>query len=286
MNAIEVRGLTVRYRGASAPAVDGMDFTVRTGEVLGLLGPSGAGKSTVHRVLTRRIRRFTGSVRVLGVPVARGRDRDFFERVGVGFELPAHLPALTARENLAAFAALHRGPTDDPADLLDLLDLAEAADRRTAEFSKGMLVRLNLARALLHRPALLLLDEPTSGLDPVRAEAVRRILRDRARAGTTVLVTTHDMRTAEHACDRVAFVVDGRIAALDGPRDLRLAHGNPGAVVELRRDGALERRELPLADLESALGLGGARLETVHSREATLDDVFARLTGRRIGGEP
>ncbi|WP_017597750.1 ABC transporter ATP-binding protein [Nocardiopsis lucentensis] len=286
MSAIDVRGLTVRYRGARAPAVDGMDFTVERGEVFGLLGPSGAGKSTVHRVLTRRIRRFGGTVSVLGAPVGRGRDRDFFERIGVGFELPAHLPALTARENLAVFAGLHRGPTEDPGTLLDLLDLTDAADRRTADFSKGMLVRLNLARALVNRPELLLVDEPTSGLDPVRAEHVRQILRDRARRGSTVVVTTHDMLTAERVCDRIAFVVDGRVVAGDGPRRLRLAHGRPGVVVEFRRNGHLERAELPMDTLAEPLGITGSHVETVHSREATLDDVFARVTGRRIGREP
>ncbi|WP_116246875.1 ABC transporter ATP-binding protein [Nocardiopsis sp. FIRDI 009] len=285
MSAIDVRGLTVRYRGAPAPAVDGMDFTVERGEVFGLLGPSGAGKFTVHRVLTRRIRRFGGSVSVLGAPVGRGRDRDFFERIGVGFELPAHLPALTGRENLAVFAALHRGPTEDPDTLLELPDLTDAADQRTAEFSKGMLVRLNLARALVNRPELLLVDEPTSGLDPVRAERVREVLRDRARRGATVVVTTHDMLTAERVCDRIALVVDGRVAAVDSPRRLRLAHGSPGVLVEFRRNGRLERAELPLTALAEPLGITGSLVETVHSREATLDDVFARVTGRRIGRE-
>ncbi|MEV2277005.1 ABC transporter ATP-binding protein [Nocardiopsis sp. NPDC049922] len=283
MSAIHVRGLTVRYRGAPVPAVDGMDFTVERGEVFGFLGPSGAGKSTVHRVLTRRIRRFGGTVSVLDAPVGRGRDRDFFERIGVAFELPARLPALTAREDLAVFAALYRGPTEDPGELLELLDLAGAADRGTAEFSKGMLVRLNLARALVNRPELLLVDEPTSGLDPVRAERVREVLRDRARQGTTVFVTTHDMLTAERVCDRIAFVVDGRIAAVDSPRRLRLAHGSPDVVVEFRRNGRLERRELPLDGLAEPLGIAGAHVETVHSREAALDDVFARVTGRRMG---
>ncbi|WUD65935.1 ABC transporter ATP-binding protein [Nocardia sp. NBC_00508] len=278
--AIEVGHLTVTYPGAQTPAVRDMSFTVDRGEVFGFLGPSGAGKTTVHRVLTRQLRRFTGEVGVLGLPVGRGSDRDFFERIGVGFELPARLPGLTAREDLAAFASFYRGPTEDLDAVLELVDLAAAADQPTAEFSKGMLTRLNLARALVHRPELLLVDEPTSGLDPVRAERVRGILLDRAGAGATVFVTTHDMATADRVCDRVAFVVDGRIAAVDSPRSLKLAYGQPDVVVEYRSDGRLEQRQLPTEAL--AILVPGV-IETIHSREAALDDVFAAVTGHRSG---
>ncbi|WP_406282754.1 ABC transporter ATP-binding protein [Nocardia sp. NBC_00881] len=278
--AIEVSHLTVTYPGADTPAVRDMSFTVDRGEVFGFLGPSGAGKTTVHRVLTRQLRRFSGKVHVLGRPVGQGRDRDFFERIGVGFELPARLPGLTAREDLTAFAAFYRGATEDPDAVLDSVDLTAAADRPTAEFSKGMLIRLNLARALINRPELLLVDEPTSGLDPVRAERVRGILRHRAHAGATVLVTTHDMATADRVCDRVAFVVDGRIAAVDTPRSLKIAHGHPDVVVEYRRNGHLEQRQLPL---EAVAALVPGAIETIHSREAALDDVFAAVTGHRSG---
>lgn len=284
---IDVRDLVVRYRGAPAPAVQGMSFTVQAGEVFGFLGPSGAGKSTVQKVLTRLLRRYDGRVRVLGRSLHE-HGRGFYERIGVGFELPAHIGRLTARENLAAFAALYRGPVEDPGRLLEAVDLAEAADQRVTGFSKGMMMRLNLARALVNRPELLFVDEPTSGQDPVRAERIRQILRDQARQGRTVFLTTHDMATADALCDRVAFVVRGRIAAVDSPRGFKLAHGRPGVVVEYRRDGRLERRDVALdalaRDRELAGLLASGAVETVHSREASLEEVFAAVTGERVGG--
>jgi fluoroquinolone transport system ATP-binding protein len=282
---LEVEGLTFTYPRARTRAVDGMTFTIARGEVFGLLGPNGAGKSTTQGVLTGRLRGFGGRAVSLGRPVAAW-GADYYERVGVGFELPAHFGKLTALENLQAFAALYAGPTEDPLALLELVDLADAADVRARELSKGMQMRLNLARALLHRPELLFLDEPTSGLDPVHAAQVRRLITRQAAVGRTVFLTTHDMHTADELCDRVAFVVDGRIAELDSPRALKLAHGSRTVTVEHRDNGALERADFPLERLGEdprflALLRSGA-VETIHTREASLDDVFAAVTGRSL----
>ncbi|WP_436385428.1 ABC transporter ATP-binding protein [Amycolatopsis sp. MEPSY49] len=231
------------------------------------------------------LRGHRGRADVLGRAVERWGP-DFYEHVGVGFELPAHFSKLTARENLAAFAGLFAGPVDKPARLLELVDLADAADRPVAEFSKGMQMRLHLARALVNRPRVLFLDEPTSGLDPVHAAAVRRLIRDQAAQGRAVFLTTHDMATADQVCDRVAFVADGRIAAIDSPRGFRLAHGKPTAIVEYRDEDVVRRKESPLADLGRdgtfAELLRAGSVETVHTREASLDEVFAAVTGARL----
>lgn len=285
MTVIEVSELRMRYRGAARCAVDGISFTVAGGEILGFLGPNGAGKSTTQRILTGLLSGHQGRAEVLGRPVARWGP-EYYEHIGVGFELPARFSRLTARENLAAFAALYSGPVDDPDELLEAVDLADAADRVVAEFSKGMLMRLNLARALVNRPKVLFLDEPTSGMDPVHAGLVRDLIRRQPELGRTVLLTTHDMAAAELLCDRVAFLVDGRIAALDTPRDLRLAHGRPGVVVEYRAGNVVRRKEFPLSGLGDdpefvALSRDGL-VETIHTREATLDDVFVAVTGGRL----
>ena len=285
MTVIEVEELRMRYRGATTPAVDGISFTVAEGEVFGFLGPNGAGKSTTQRILTGLLRGHGGRADVLGRPVARW-GRDYYEHVGVGFELPAHFSRLTARENLAAFAGLYRGPVDEPGALLDLVDLGPAADRPVGEFSKGMRMRLNLARALVNRPRVLFLDEPTSGMDPVHVNLVRDLVRGQARQGRTVFLTTHDMATAEQLCDRVAFMVGGRLAAVDTPRNFRLAHGRPCVVVEYRDEDVLRREEFPLAgigeDPAFAALLRDHPVETIHTREASLDDVFVAVTGGRL----
>jgi fluoroquinolone transport system ATP-binding protein len=281
VGVILVDDLRVRYPGAARDAVRGISFEVRPGEIFGLLGPNGAGKSTTQHVLTGQLRGYRGRAEVLGGPVA-GWGAGLYERIGVGFELPAAFPKLTARQNLAAFARLYRQPTLNPVEALDLVGLASAADQRVTTFSKGMRMRLNLARALLHRPELLFLDEPTSGLDPGHAAAVHQVIRAQAAAGRTVFLTTHDMVTVEELCDRVAFLLDGRIAAIGTPRALRLAHGQRRVVVEHRIGGALHRDEFPLAaptDPGLVTLLRRATVETIHTREASLRDVFIAVTG-------
>lgn len=166
MSVIVVEELRMRYRGAATDAVDGIAFTVEPGEVFGFLGPNGAGKSTTQWILTGLLRGHRGRAEVLGRPVARWGP-DYYQQIGVSFELPAHFSRLTARENLAAFGSLYAGPVEDPEQLLSTVDLTGAADQLVASFSKGMQMRLNLARALLNRPRVLFLDEPTSGMDPV-----------------------------------------------------------------------------------------------------------------------
>ncbi|MUL42844.1 ABC transporter ATP-binding protein [Streptomonospora sp. PA3] len=282
---IDAADLRVRYRGAESDAVAGMTFTVASGEVFGFLGPSGAGKSTVQRVLTRLLRGYGGSASVFGRPL-HAWGAEYYERIGVGFELPAAFGKLTAAENLAAVARLYRRPALPVGELLDLVDLGAVADRRVDGFSKGMRMRLNLARALIHRPDLLFLDEPTGGQDPVHAAALREVIRDQARRGATVFLTTHDMATADRLCDRVAFVVGGRIAAVDSPRAFKLRYGRPGVRVEYRIGGRLDSAELPLdrlaADSRLADLLARGAVETVHTREASLDDVFATVTRSRL----
>ncbi|MCE7080995.1 ABC transporter ATP-binding protein [Streptomyces sp. ST2-7A] len=288
--AVTVTGLRVVHPGATDPAVEDVSFTVGPGEVLGLLGPSGAGKSTIQAVLARLVRPRAGTVTVLGTPLEKW-GHDYFDRVGVAFELPAARLRLTARRNLSAFAALHRVPTADPVELLARVDLADRADHRVGTFSKGMRMRLELARALINRPRLLLLDEPTSGQDPVRAARLREVIRAEADRGAAVVMTTHDMDTADRLCDRLAFVSGGRIAAIDTPRGFRLRHGRPGVVVEYREPGEGDdsrrvRRVLDTAAPRTAEELAGLLragvVETLHTREAGLDEVFAALTGDRL----
>lgn len=279
---IAVEGLAFRYRPAAAPAVDGMSFTVAGGEVFGFLGPSGAGKTTTQQILIGLLHGWTGEVNLLGREL-RAWDRDLYDRIGVSFELPVGYPRFTAREDLEHFADLHRRPAVDIGELLDELGLSDAERTPIGGYSKGMRMRLNLARALLHQPELLFLDEPTSGLDPVGAGRVRRLIGEQRRHGRTVFVTTHDMATAA-MCDRVAFVVDGRIAACDDPRSLQLAHGRRMLRVEHRVGGRLQSEVFPLDEPTPGLAhlLASGAVETAHTEEASLDQVFAMVTGATL----
>jgi fluoroquinolone transport system ATP-binding protein len=285
-DVIRVRGLTFTYPKAQQPAVRGMDFTVARGEIFGFLGPSGAGKSTTQKVLVGLLRGHGGEATVWGKdPLAWGPD--YYERIGVSFELPNHYQKLTGLENLRFFASLYGGETLDPMKLLDAVGLADDANTRVGKYSKGMQMRLTFARSLINDPELLFLDEPTSGMDPVNARNVRNMILDLKARGRTVFLTTHDMTTADELCDRVAFVVDGRIVALDTPTELKIARSQRRVRVEYRgENGRLDTAEFGMDGLADDPAfhavLRNHHVETIHSREASLEDVFVEVTGRRL----
>jgi fluoroquinolone transport system ATP-binding protein len=280
---IRVEDLHYTYPARPAPAVAGLSFEVGRGEVFGFLGPSGAGKTTTQRAVIGLLDGWTGEIDVLGRP-RRAWGTEIYDRIGVSFELPVGYPRLTGREDLTHFGYLHGGISRDPGELLAAVGLGDAADVAVGSYSKGMRVRLNLARALLHEPDLLFLDEPTSGLDPVNAADVRDLIRTEQARGRTVFLTTHDMATATAVCDRVAFVVDGRIVACESPRVLQMTHGVREIRVEYRDNGRLHAATYPLGqapdDLVAMLASG--QVETVHTTEASLDDVFVRVTGQSL----
>ncbi len=284
---LSVQTLSFTYPGKQNPAVQELDFTVAEGEIFGFLGPSGAGKSTTQKILIKLLKGYEGEIRVLGRDL-RQWGSDYYEQVGVSFELPNHYQKLTALENLQLFQKLYRGPTEEPIQLLELVDLAGVAQTRVGQFSKGMQMRLNFVRALLHRPQLLFLDEPTSGLDPVNARRIKMIIRQMQQRGTTIFLTTHDMHVADELCDRVAFMVDGTVALIDTPRALKLQYGQATVQVETRISETNQRSQhsFPLDGLgENADFLSILRkqsVETIHTQEATLEEIFVQVTGRSL----
>jgi fluoroquinolone transport system ATP-binding protein len=263
-----------------------MDFTVGRGEIFGFLGPSGAGKSTTQKLLIGLLRGHGGEAAVWGKdPLAWGSD--YYERIGVSFELPNHYHKLTGLENLRFFASLYEGTSLDPMTLLEAVGLADDANTRVGKYSKGMQMRLTFVRALINDPELLFLDEPTSGLDPVNARKVKNLILDLKARGRTVFLTTHDMSTADELCDRVAFVVDGRIVTLDTPAELKIARSQRRVRVQYRGgNGHLDTAEFPMDGLADDPAFNAVlrehHIETIHSREASLEDVFVETTGRQL----
>lgn len=282
---LRVRDLRYTYAGADQPALRGLDFAVEDAEVFGFLGPSGAGKSTTQKVLIGLLDDYEGEVQVFDREVSAW-NRDLYERIGVSAETPNHYRKLTGRENLELFASLYGGAVRNPIDLLERVGLADVADRRVGAYSKGMQMRLNFVRALIHGPELVFLDEPTAGIDPGNARAVMDAIEDLGTGGTTVFLTTHDMTVADRLCDRVGFVVDGRLPVVDAPRALKLEHGEPNVRVEFRTDDGVESRRFPLADLADDAAFRGllarGRIETIHTEEATLEEVFLAVTGEEL----
>ena len=282
---IDVRKLSFTYPSAAAPTLHELAFNVADGEVLGFLGPNGAGKSTTQKILIGLLREYCGEASVMGRSLA-ALGSEYYEHIGVSFERPNHFLKLTALENLSYFRSLYRGETEDPRDLLEMVGLRQDADRYVGHYSKGMQVRLNFARALLNRPKLLFLDEPTTGLDPVNTRIIMEKIKQLRDQGATIFLTTHNMSLADGVCDRVAFLVDGRIRLIDSPRELKLRYGSRRVRLEYGAHSATESREFPLpglADNREFLDLlRRDDVETLHTQETTLDDIFIKVTGRRL----
>ncbi|OMF25841.1 ABC transporter ATP-binding protein [Paenibacillus sp. FSL H8-0548] len=282
---INVNHLKYAYPASTNTVLNDLSFSIAEGEVFGFLGPSGAGKSTTQKILIGALKNYTGSVQVLGNEI-KNTTPDYYERIGVAFEFPNFYSKFTALENLNVFRSLYAGATEEPMRLLELVGLEEAAHMKVSQLSKGMKMRLNFCRSLLHRPSVLFLDEPTSGLDPVNAKRMKDIIIEKKASGTTIVITTHNMVAAEELCDRVAFIVDGHIKLIDSPRELKLRFGQK----QIRVDYLKEQERLSahfsmigLADDPSFLNLlRNEQIETIHSLEASLEQIFIDITGRLL----
>ncbi|MGY1621961.1 ATP-binding cassette domain-containing protein [Geodermatophilus sp. SYSU D00965] len=307
-DAIVVEGLVKRF-GATT-ALDGVDFTVAEGAVLGLLGPNGAGKTTVVRILATLLRADAGRAEVVGLDVAREADA-VRSSIGLTGQYAAVDEYLTGFENLEMVGRLYRlGRREARAragELLERFDLTGAADRPAKTYSGGMRRRLDIAASLIARPRVLFLDEPTTGLDPRSRLSMWEFIADLAGGGTTILLTTQYLEEADRLADRMVVIDRGRVIARGtadelkaqvGGQRLELTVGDAGdlkeavgrlrvlAVDEPRLDESTRRLSLPVSggtdDLATALGLlrgSGIEVLDVGLRRPDLDDVFLTLTG-------
>lgn len=282
-SAIEVRDLSFSY--GEIKAVDGVSFDVAHGEILGFLGPNGAGKSTTIKMLTGQLKPDSGTITVLGMTMPR-ETLDIQARIGVCFEEKNLYENMSARENLDFFARLYGIKDLDTDPFLRRVGLIDRADDRVANYSKGMRQRLMMTRAMINDPEVLFLDEPTDGLDPVSSQAVRNVIKAEAERGVAVILTTHDMHEADQLSDRVAFINEGKIEALDTAENLKLEHGQRSVRIRSRAGTVVDERIIALDDadaseqIRSAVAVEG--LMTIHTEEATLEDIFIKLTGRGL----
>lgn len=283
---ITVKNLFYRYPKNKADTLRNISFEVKKGEIFGFLGPSGAGKSTLQKILTGTLPDYQGEVSVLDYSLNH-LSNDYYNKIGVDFEFPNFYSKFTALENLNYFSSLYSQETLDPLPLLQRMDLQEDAQKPVARFSKGMKTRLGFIRCLLHDPDLLFLDEPTSGLDPTNARILKDIVKELKNAGKTIILTTHNMHDAEELCDRVAFIVDGEIRAMDTPATFRHSSREKNVMYTfITQSNIEEERVIPLNTLYSDSHFRAMsdadKVTRVHSSEQSLEDIFISITGRQL----
>jgi fluoroquinolone transport system ATP-binding protein len=282
---IQVENLSYSYPKSEVKAVMNISFNVLDGEIFGFLGPSGAGKSTTQKLLIKLLPNYSGNVNILSKDL-NSWNGDYYAHIGVGFELPNHYLKLTGEENLKLFASFYPKIAYKPIELLKMVELDAHAKKPVEGYSKGMKMRLNFVRAIMHDPQLLFLDEPTSGLDPGYARMIKDIIINLKNKGKTIFLTTHNMHDADELCDRVAFMDDGELKLIGAPRELKLQNGKRRVRIELRDEDKLISKEFDFNGLsenqEFLNALANPNMQSIHSCEESLEDVFIRSTGKSL----
>lgn len=282
---IKVKNLHHRYDKEKVDAVNNVSFEVEKGEVFGFLGPSGAGKSTTQGILTGLLPLQSGSVSVAGYDMKKPPNA-LFDKIGVSFEQSNVYNKLTALENLNFYSKLFNVPTEDPMVLLKLVGLDHVANKRAGEFSKGMKHRLTFVRSMINNPELWFLDEPTTGLDPAIGSEIKHLVKEKNKKGTTIFLTTHNMQVADELCDRIAFIIDGKIVKMDSPRNLKLEYGEKMVEVDYFEEEGLVSAHFSLVNTQDLEKLNHIistkKIEMMHTKEATLEEIFIKVTGRGL----
>lgn len=259
-----------------------VDFTLKQGEILGLLGPSGAGKTTLIKILTGQIGFDTGIVEVLGYDLSKVQS-ELYGKIGMVFDDSGVYERLSCYDNLKLFAAIHKVKKERIYEVLEEVGLSDASKVPVQKLSKGMKQRLILARAILPMPELMFLDEPTSGLDPATARQIHGLILKLKEKKKTILLTTHNMEEATKLCDSVVLLNEGRIVESGVPDELCRKYNTKQSVTVLLRDGKQVEVSSRSESAEQIAQLFlKNEVETIHSSEPNLEGVFMELTGRGL----
>ena len=279
-SVIEVRDLVKQFKNQTA--LNHLDFSVESGEIFGFLGPSGAGKTTTIKILTGQLLASSGETKLLGI-ATDALTQDIYQEVGIVTDNSGLYENVSVYHNMKFFADLLKVDKKRIDFLLERVGLAQDKKKLARRLSKGMRQRLVLARALLHSPKVLFLDEPTSGLDPATAQAIHKLLKEVQAEGTTIFLTTHNMEEATKLCDRVALLNDGKIVSLDTPRNTCLNFKRERKLaVGLKDKSQVVINQDPAGIAQLNEWLSQDLVETIHSNEPTLEEVFIAKTGREL----
>lgn len=279
---IQVKRLNFSYKKGT-PILKDINFTVEKGEIFGFLGPNGSGKSTTQKILTGLLSDYVGEVKIAGKEI-KEQGIEIYKDIGVLFELPYLYTSLSAVDNLKYFGSFYpKEQLRDIDDVLELVDLKKDYRRKAIKrYSKGMRQRTNFARVLMSNPKILFLDEPISGLDPSGAILFKRIIREEQSKGTTIFITTHNMYVADELCDRIAFIIDGNIKAMDTPKKLKSIEERDIVEIEYEFNGVTEQVTLHTNEILNGFPFEYDYIKSIHTKELSMEDVFVKVTGRGL----
>jgi ABC-2 type transport system ATP-binding protein len=305
-NAIVVENIHKRFE--TVPAVSGISFNIRKGELFGFLGPNGAGKTTTINMLTGLARPDSGTIRIGGIDCTKN-PRAALHLIGVVPDESNLYPELTGFDNLCFCAALYgmgkKERQNRAKELLKTFDLTKAADRKFGGYSKGMKRKLTIAAGMIHNPDILFLDEPTTGIDVASARQLREIIKILHRTGTTIFLTTHYIEEAERLCERIAFLVSGKIIRTDTVENLiqpvrdryvlvitcrnlpgdmmeKLSESFPDLEFSMAGEGMIRAESsapVPVGPLVRFLEDRGSEVMEARRMRPALEDIFVRITG-------
>lgn len=282
---IKVKNLYHSYSNDDNFSVSDVSFDIEKGEIFGFLGPSGAGKSTTQNILVGLLQLQQGEVEVAGYDVKHIKNK-MFNKIGMSFEQSNVYSKMTGIENLEFYRKLFDVKTREPEELIKLVGLEGKEHIKAGKYSKGMKHRLTFARSMINNPELWFLDEPTTGLDPAIAARIKDIIKEENDKGTTIFLTTHNMFIADELCDRVAFIVDGKIRLIDSPKALKLKYGEKLVDIEYLKDGELIKDNFSTVEAAEKARMveviNNYEVVTMHTKEATLEEIFIKVTGRGL----
>ncbi len=275
----------LRKRFDSNEVLKGISFAIPKGSIFGLLGPSGAGKTTLIKIITGQLAYDEGYVRIMDKKPENlnGKDKKNF---GIMMDNFGVYERFSCRDNLSVFADIYNVPKSSINEILEEVGLSNVSKTQASDLSKGMRVRLQLARTFMHSPEILFLDEPTSGLDPQTMRGIHKIILEKKKNGATIFLTTHNMDEAYKLCDNVALLNEGKIVETGKPEDICRRYDHHKKIkmhLQTGEDVVMSRSEKSVDEISELLKSG--KVETIHSTEPTLETVFLELTGRKLQEE-
>ncbi|WLV25094.1 ABC transporter ATP-binding protein [Aciduricibacillus chroicocephali] len=272
----------IKKKFKSETAIKDVSFEVKKGEIFGLLGPSGAGKTTMIKIMTGELTATSGSCKVLGMQQSEFRSARFKSQIGILSDNSALYERITVQDNLKLFCKLYGAPLSAIDEVLGLVNLKGEEKKTISKLSKGMKQRVLLAKALIHKPALLFLDEPTSALDPGNTAHIHKGLQKLNESGTTIFLNTHDMEEADKLCHRVAFLNEGVLREIGEPKELRYKYSSHAFHIETFGGQKLVLDHSPDSAARIAELISNNEVKEMHTDNPTLGEIFLKVTGKEL----